>query len=714
MPLSLCTLGLDRVLNLFKRSRRNKHHGQRQALFPRLSSSWIRSDPRPYPDIVAGLLQGTSATAAKPLLCICDSTVTTGSDIQPLKSLSATHWEATGAASNKHGLMHIESSLILINTVEVPNVTQPSLPLSDKATQTEFPLQDSSNTDDDLALSATHQATQTDFPPPCGILADADSTSSEPDNDIGSSISVDLGVDIPKGNERASPSGNFELDEAVDQVHHPAAEHGDVEKEMSGENREDGLEDNVSESSDEEEDLVNPDILRADWAPLRAIPEQLFRSILLQHLPADHDISVDNIRCTQEIQGGNNFVRILEVQGGPYADRYVIKVPCVGTASRWLNEDAYMLRNDARTMLYIRKHTDVPCPEVLGFNDTLSNTLGAPYIIMRANKGISSNRIWFDRDEDGDDDLDNAGQPDADRMRIRVNFLRSLAAQMAKLQTLEFDSAGTLNFDQDPEVPIIGPTYHWKVVSEMTKLTIDDMGTSASINCIPPYSSSQDYYVDALDNCWPWDEGYFPDCNNGRRFVMLYMLARPPFNASKKIGDEKESFVLRHDDLNFQNILCDEQGNVTAIIDWDKCRAVPRCVGFTSLPAFLTKDWTPNFKTNIDLHMPWELEEYRKVYAGAMLEATGPHGDGRFTVKSAFYEAVHAALYGGHFGGGVPNVVCKLLKQLKTTRMFQDLDILSRLAEGWSGTTYIVPDLARFIAPPSFTVADDGALVEDQ
>jgi hypothetical protein len=101
-------------------------------------------------------------------------------------------------------------------------------------------------------------------------------------------------------------------------------------------------------------------------------------------------------------------------------------------------------------MLYIAKHIDVSYSEVLGFSDSLTNTLGASYIIMRANKGISSNKIWFDQDEDGDDDIVNAGLPD----KALVNFLRSLAAYRN-------------NFDNDPETPAAGPTYHWKSVSEM-------------------------------------------------------------------------------------------------------------------------------------------------------------------------------------------------------------------------------------------------------
>jgi hypothetical protein len=190
--------------------------------------------------------------------------------------------------------------------------------------------------------------------------------------------------------------------------------------------------------------------------------------------------------------------------------------------------------------------------------------------------------------------------------------------------------------------------------------------------------------------------------NNGRRHIMTCMLAFPPFDKSQKTGDKRETFVLRHDDLDFQNILCDEKGNVTAIIDWDKVRVAPRCLGFAALPIFLTKDWSPNFTTAGDVHMPWELDEYRNVYARAMLEATGPTGDGKYTIKSAVYEAVNSALYGGHNGGSIPNLVRRVIKELTTTRKFDDADILTALGEGWDqGGVTVNHDIVKLIAPQS-------------
>ncbi|KAF2033129.1 hypothetical protein EK21DRAFT_86563 [Setomelanomma holmii] len=172
----------------------------------------------------------------------------------------------------------------------------------------------------------------------------------------------------------------------------------------------------VCSSDDDEwdkmEKMVDRKVLRADWAPLRATPEDCFRRTVLKALPGQHNVAIDDIHCVDEIQGGNNFVRILEIDGGDenrlYVGRWIIKVPCTGTAQRWQATDAYMLRNDAQTMRYIYGNTSIPVPEILAFSDSLDNDLGAPYVLMRANKGVSANKIWYERDEDGEDELEDA------------------------------------------------------------------------------------------------------------------------------------------------------------------------------------------------------------------------------------------------------------------------------------------------------------------
>lgn len=499
-------------------------------------------------------------------------------------------------------------------------------------------------------------------------------------------------------NSQPEPSHTTEVDPAAMNEEH-------VDENLFEDDQKEHCSNSASSSSSStgtDKDAVDPEVLRADWAPIRSIPQHSFHQALLQHLPDNHDTILDELITTDEIEGGFNYVRIIEVPDGPQADRYVIKVPCTGTASRWQEADAYMFRNEAQTMSYIYKHTAVPIPEVLGFSDTLSNVLGAPYIVMRAAGGVPSNRIWFDRDEDGDDDITNAYLPSDRRMRMRTTFLQSLAHAMSKLQTLSFDQAGMLNFDENLKHPNIGPVHHWKTISELTKLTKKDLSTPACLTCVPPFSTSEAYFMTALNSKFPREEGdsYTTLQHNGRRHIMEVMLANEPFYASNKTGEDQETFVLRHDDLDFQNILCDPSGGVTAILDWDKCRVVPRCFGFASLPNFLICDWCPEYSGYRDTHMPWELDEYRRIYATAMLEATGPHGDWKYTLKSPIYQAVHAALYGSSNGGSVKDVVSRILKELPSTRRFVENILLEHIAEGWEqGEWKVNTELVRLIAP---------------
>jgi hypothetical protein len=79
------------------------------------------------------------------------------------------------------------------------------------------------------------------------------------------------------------------------------------------------------------------------------------------------------------------------------------------------------------------------------------------------------------------------------------------------------------------------------------------------------------------------------------RKILGMILASSPFTSPTESSDAQESFVLRHDDLDFQKIFTDKHGNVTGIIDWEGCYTASRCVGYSSLPVFLRRNWLPDF-----------------------------------------------------------------------------------------------------------------------
>ncbi|KAF2627632.1 hypothetical protein BU25DRAFT_458519 [Macroventuria anomochaeta] len=60
----------------------------------------------------------------------------------------------------------------------------------------------------------------------------------------------------------------------------------------------------------------------------------------------------------------------------------------------------------------------------------------------------------------------------------------------------------------------------------------------------------------------------------------------------------EDTFALRHSDLDWQNILIDNSGNVTGVLDWDASLAMPCCVGHAAVPAFFDCDFYPKSIVN--------------------------------------------------------------------------------------------------------------------
>ena len=127
---------------------------------------------------------------------------------------------------------------------------------------------------------------------------------------------------------------------------------------------------------------------------------------------------------------------------------------------------------------------------------------------------------------------------------------------------------------------------------------------------------------------------------------LLRMMIRclPPSVASEET--DRESFVLAHPDLDSQNLLVSEDGTVTALIDWDNVHTVPRCIGYSRYPSWLTRDWDPmkygyGKSGSRPENSPEELEYFREVYAAHINSLLSETID--YSTKSHLYEAVWIA-----------------------------------------------------------------------
>ena len=315
---------------------------------------------------------------------------------------------------------------------------------------------------------------------------------------------------------------------------------------------------------------------------------------------------------------------------------WVVKIPGHGTPDRWNVDDMYMLAQEVETIRLITTYTDVPAPLVAGYSATLDNEFGFPYVVMKELPGKTACELWYD---------EHAEMPSPETEKKRLNFLHSLAGHMTELNKLRFDQVGMPQFNpraedfenyddiEDERLPVS----KWFVWPFYDTFRAVERG---------PFASTQ-AYVHAGRN-----ESNLPsDPEKGKmlseaqiellgtsKFLDI-VFSHPVFQTTPK-----DTFALRHSDLDTQNILIDDTGNITGILDWDASLAMPRCVGHASVPHFLDRDWYKDAIMNTPF-LHWRAAHYRNIYAAALVEAGNP--DAMYTSKSQIYQAAFCALYEG-------------------------------------------------------------------
>jgi len=256
---------------------------------------------------------------------------------------------------------------------------------------------------------------------------------------------------------------------------------------------------------------------------------------------------------------------------------------------------------------------------------------------------------------------------------------------MSQLATLEFLYTGVPSYEypEDKNPKFIAPAWRWHC-----KMNMEEPTSYGS------FASSEAFFAAGVDRLSEPENSLDSDgmTELGVQIVMRFILSSAPFKPSTPSQREisqagygshtvpvHETFVIRHDDLDLQNILVDEDGNVTGIIDWDACAAVPRCVGYTSMPTFLRRDWLPDYGLGRLPHMTWAIERYREVYTQAMKRFCQP-SDVNLTRKSAMYQLVLAALDKDF---RCRDVVKLLLREVPEYRRVDVNSFCRRLGQGW-------------------------------
>ena len=371
-------------------------------------------------------------------------------------------------------------------------------------------------------------------------------------------------------------------------------------------------------------------------------------------------------RVVSRLSGSYNLVHIVEFHDGL---RYVIRVPATGWGGQFTETARRSFISQALTMRLLSKETTIPIPEVYAFDAASTNEIGAPYILMSFIPGDTVSSKWFDE----------TGPTPLEERRLRT--LDSVASAMSQLRKFQFDKIGALQFlpgtsDSLGDTITVGPCYQWEEPDFEDEKGIQDI----RIIEFGPFETSKSYLQHYLNNTRP----VLKKARPGRGSCAFLDMMIPYLPPSGKRSSTKETFVISLPDFDSQNIMIDEQGNLTGIIDWDHVQTVPRFLGYASFPGWITRDWDPLMYVYYHLpdreNSPEELKRYRRRYKAKMHEMLRGGGDARYTGKSHIFENVGIAMMND---GPRSNIVEKILERVfPVTEDYRTFNLIDDAADG--------------------------------
>lgn len=393
------------------------------------------------------------------------------------------------------------------------------------------------------------------------------------------------------------------------------------------------------------------DLDRNAFGPLLCIPETSFIQLATNIRFRVFNSHTSRAAFVTRIAGSYNLIHILQLDDL----KLVIRVPATGWADGMTDDAARALESEVTTLRLLATKTSIPVPKVIAFDTTCDNDIKAPYLCMSFVPGQSVSKAWFD----------STGPTSVEERRLRI--LKTLSGCMAQLSRFRFQKIGSLHSMEDGSL-FIGPCYDYHE---------NDDGTLRVV-ASGPFDTAASYLKErrAKENtksAWGISASKLLDA------MIPYLPAY----------DSAEGFVLRPPDFDSQNVMVDDAGNVTGIIDWDHVQTLPQCIGYSIYPSWITRDWNPLMygwpKLADSEDSPQELERYRAYYNQQMGVALG-QDDWIYTEKSHVRQAIWIAALSGECRLGI----CRKLVQTVVDEDLDATDILydlgtDRLSEtDWS------------------------------
>ncbi|KAF7904227.1 hypothetical protein EAF00_001561 [Botryotinia globosa] len=254
----------------------------------------------------------------------------------------------------------------------------------------------------------------------------------------------------------------------------------------------------------------------------------------------------------------------VEIQGGWFLVRVTLPV------------DPFNKTNsEVATINFIRQTTDIPVPQILAFGDTNENELAFEWILMAMLPGGNLRTKWRKLSQDS-----------------KQNLVKQIVRYQAQLFRHKFSTIG--NIFATPESQLVKGSLSSNILLVSAKGTSQDL---QQISLTPrqivsmfffwgdhitqdvprgPFTNSKDWLCARLTLAitdqerilkTTDDEDEIEDAQNAKILAeRLLKLLPSVFPTTNSIPEQSVPF---HDDLTSRNILIDDDGTITGIVDWE-------------------------------------------------------------------------------------------------------------------------------------------------
>ncbi|KAK0714749.1 phosphotransferase enzyme family-domain-containing protein [Lasiosphaeris hirsuta] len=237
------------------------------------------------------------------------------------------------------------------------------------------------------------------------------------------------------------------------------------------------------------------------------------------------------------------------------------------------------VRGEVATLQLVRRKTDMPVPHVVAYDDTSTNEIGFEWILMQLMPGRPAYFRWR--------------RMTMAQKETLVSRVAEFQAQLFRCGSLGdgFRGIGTIGAgpDQNPATDAAGVPEPGQIVSSVW------FSGPHYHYTVPrgPFRSSHDWlraylmiiikeHTTALNDTHDDDDREYAEgvLRVARKLLRLLPKLFPA------IVHPIERTVLWHDDLTLMNLMVDDAGRITAVIDWECVATMPRWVA-SQFPEFL-------------------------------------------------------------------------------------------------------------------------------